>query len=110
MGRSVADCAADRAARREAGARAALAAGSTRDALWIGLKGVAGEVAKLRDRRYGDGALTDADLTGLLLHLAAGLHEHRPQRPRGCPVVPRPQDLLAMLDDSLSRAVEGEQP
>jgi hypothetical protein len=107
MGRSAAECARDRAAVRENQAREALALGNTRDALWVGLKGIASEVAKLRDRRPGDGALTDADLTALLLHLAEGLHGHRPARPRGCPPLPRPADLLAMFDERLAEHAAG---
>ena len=47
-------------------------------------------------------ALTDADLTALLLHLAEGLHEHRPERPRGCPPLPRAEHLPEVLVPALA--------
>jgi len=109
MGRSRADAAAGRARDREQAVREALAAFNSRDALWIALKGIASEAAKLRDVRWGDGMLTDADLAGSLLAVAAGMHEHRPPRPAGCGLAPGPRDLLAALDDSLARASEGRE-
>jgi hypothetical protein len=93
---------------RAEAARQALASGDSREALWVGLKGVASEAAKLRVHRHADGQLTDADLCGLLLALAEGLHEHRPARPSGCARVPRPEDLLAMFGDSFTRHSGGD--
>lgn len=99
----IAEAAAKRTADRAANARAHLAAGDTRQALWVGLNGIATEATKLRGRSNGDGMLTDAELTGMLLGIAAGLHAHDPGRPAGCPSLPRPADLIAMLDTALAR-------
>lgn len=104
MARSAAECAADRHARRITGAREALEKGDARRALWVALNAVMSEAVKITDRRISDGQLLMTDVTGMLLEFSAGLHKHRPQRPRGCPPAPRPEDLLRLLDESLSRA------
>lgn len=102
MARSLAECAADRHARRAADVREALARGDAPAALWIALKGIMSEAKKLLMRRNADGLLTMADAAGTLLAYASGLYEHRPAMPRGCPPAPRPEDLLRMFDRGLS--------
>jgi hypothetical protein len=108
MARSAAQCAADRAAMYDKDIRAALAAGRSSKALQRAADFLLAEAKKLREERPGDGWLTDADLAFIVHHLAAGLHAYEPPRPRGCPRVPRPVDLLAVYEDAQRQAAGGE--
>lgn len=100
MGRSKAQCAADRVARRECDIRGHLAAGNTMKALWAAVNGLMAEAKQLWESRPADGVLSHADLAGVLLRLQASLADHRPARPPGCPEIPRSRDLLAVFDSS----------
>jgi hypothetical protein len=63
-------------------------------------KAVADEVRK----RPAEASLIAAHVAAQLFYLTRELPGYAPQRPRGCPRVPRPQDLLAAFEASLSGA------
>lgn len=87
--------------------------GDSRKALHQAVRALEAEAAAfLRERRStgqaGDGEIAYAELAGMLLANAALLHLHNPQRPAGCPALPRPEDLhtvfAASFDGALSAA------
>jgi hypothetical protein len=108
MARNPLQRAEDRASLRDAAIRDALADGNAHKALLAALDALMSEAAKLRRRRAGDGALTDAQMAGSLSVLAAQLHLHKPDRPAGCPRVPRPEDLRAAYEAAVAAATEGD--
>ena len=83
---------------RQPAIREALAAEDTRAAVTEALAWLRRELAGVRRHRPADGALIDAQLAGSISAIAAGLHALRPDRPAGCPRVPRAADLLAVYD------------
>lgn len=103
MARSRARMAQDREQMYDNAIREALAAGQDWAALKRAVDYLLSEARKRRDRQPADGALIAADLAGLLHRLAASLHDLRPARPRGWTGAPRPADLLAVYEDSLTR-------
>lgn len=107
MARSSARMASDREQMYDTAIREALAAGQDWAALKRAVDYLLSEARKRRDRTPGDGALIAADLAAVLHHLAASLHDLRPARPRGHAGVPRPDSLLAVYGESLTRAQEG---
>lgn len=77
-----------------------LADRNARKAFNQAVRGLQSEAAKLARERPGDGDIAYAELAGLLLANASLLHLHNPQRPEGCPSVPRPEDLRAVFTSS----------
>lgn len=110
MARSMAERAETRAGDRTATVRNALAGNDGGRALTVAIDAVRAEAAKVRRQRPADAPLIDADLAAILLHIASGLHAHRPARPKGCPRVPRPADMLIMFDTSAARAAAVGEP
>jgi hypothetical protein len=58
-------------------------------------------------RRPAEAGLIMAHLSAHLLYFAGVLEEYKPERPAGCPRVPRPEDLLAAFEITLTEAREG---
>lgn len=98
----------NRATRKDAAIRAALARSDSASALWESVRALTGEAKKVRGWRPADAALIDAELAGTILALAAELHDYKPARPDGCRSQrhPEPEHLTAAYEASLTRAAE----
>lgn len=107
MPASLTERATGRAATAVADIRDLLHAKASQRALNRSLRALQSETAKRRRREPSAGALIDAELAGHIAGIAAGLHARKPTRPPGCPRDPRPIDLLAVCEASLTRALEG---
>jgi hypothetical protein len=92
----------------EAAVRSALSLADGPRALERGCAALRAALADQVRARPAEAGLTAAHVAGILLRFSAELGEYRPERPRGCPRVPRPQDLLAAFEASLTEAAEGE--
>jgi len=108
MPASLTERASGRATAAKAAVIDALETGAGQQALNLALRTLQSEAAKLRRRRPGDAAITDAELAGSILAIAAQLHAHKPSRPPGCPRVPAPRHLLGVFEASFQRATEEE--
>jgi hypothetical protein len=73
-------------------------------ALYEGTRALRAALVKEYKRRPADAGLIAAHLGAWLLYFARALPDYKPMRPRGCPRVPRPEDLLAMFGNSLAEA------
>jgi len=104
----------ERAERRSdewcAAIRDSLSEGSGKEALNAALLALQSEAAKKRRRKPADGALLDASLAGTLAGYAAQLYRHKPERPPGCPRVPRPIDLLTVFTAAYDAAASPDVP
>jgi hypothetical protein len=78
-------------------------------AVYQGTRALRAAVVQEYKRRPAEAGLIAAHLGAQLLYFARALPGYRPLRPRGCPKVPGPDDLLAAFDISLSEAAgEGQ--
>lgn len=90
----------------EAAIRRALATLNGLSALYEGTRALRAALVKEYKRRPADAGLIAAHVGAWLLYFARALPAYSPKRPRGCPRVPRPEDLLAMFETALAEAEE----
>jgi hypothetical protein len=78
-------------------------------AIYQGCRALRAAVVNEYKRRPAEAGLICADVGAQLLYISRALPVVRPERPRGCPKVPRPEDLLARFEESLAKAGGGSQ-
>lgn len=106
MASSVATRAARRAGEHKAVIEGLLKAGESKAALNEAIRALQSESKWLRENRPADGVLTDAELAGSILAIAAGLYAYKPERPVGCRRTPDPADLLVIFEAQLPEGKE----
>jgi hypothetical protein len=93
----------------EGAIRRALAVLDGLRALYKAYQALRSAAVKEYKHRPAEAGLVMSHIGAQLLYFARALPDYKPERPRGCPRVPRPEDLLAAFDTALRATEEGNQ-